>query len=934
MDKKSKEQRVNLDVDLDAMLDKAESSLLSINDFQDDEDAIDRLLMNAGFDADDALMGTELTKDVNVVEDIDSFDLSNIEEFSEPLVAVGEIDATQTAVDEDDDLFGFGDDFDELNMLQDDPVKASTDADLSALAADKEPDLGKDQDKMAELDDFSDFSDFNEPEMVLQSSPQVDEPEPTVVDNAFDDLFDLDADGADLDMIQSELVEPPVPVNLTAPASDVDDQAAVDMDEFEQLTVNVDPSDEEDDFSKQIEAQLAEAEMLSAQASLAVANIETLAIDKASDFEDQAAVDMDESEQLTDNAELSDEEDDFSMQIEAQLAEAEMLSTKAETSSVQDQTAAVAESDIFTDFSDFDEPEIVIPGSSEAVGSDETEQLTDNAEPSDEEDEFSKQIEAQMAEAEMLSSQAAVELSSEVDDGFDILFTDDNFSAEEMEQASGKTDQRENDGDLSEIDDFFQLDEVSDDFSKPIEQQLAETEQLSNQDKQEDDFLLPDFDITSDMDISDTGNNSETNQDESEVTFADTDFLNEDDALETFESEVTGAPIDKVEELAPKTAEENVESAIMSPLGFEQEDIKKQLEAAQNTVKKIRVLSYVALGFGTVALSSAVGLGMMAYRAKGDVTKLTETVSTLEASLAMIAANNPNEEINAMMDSVVQLNQQVYGFIAELKVNPQFPVDLLDNKVSGLVVKQDMVSKALSQLQAKMGDSEQKAPLGPSIVEKPELEAAHRQASIKEEMAHEITPVKAEAGHVPLKEALHESAPIAKEDAHQIALPKEKVKSEVESVKAEIKHETAVAKVDAKPDTTEAKVEEKSKAMPAKVQAVPEIAATKEKTKPIEKIVKPVSIPKAAVEQKPEKIKTPQASGIWGVNLVAFKQEWFAKSKAAEFARLGVFAEVVPVPGSMYRLRVGGFKSKGEANANKERIKNALNLDSVWVSDN
>ncbi len=926
MDKKSKEQRGNLDDDLDAMLDKAESSLFSSNEFQDDEDAIDRLLMNAGFDAEDGLMGTELTKDVNVVEDIGSIDLSNSEGFSEPPAAVDEIDTSQNAVDEDDDLFGLADNFDELDVLQDEPVEPSAlaEADLSTLAADEESDAGKDLDTVAALDDFSDFSDFNEPEIVLPSSPQVDEPDlpETAVD---DDLFDLNDDLADVDMIHSELVEPPVPVSLSESSfdddADVEEQVAVDIDDED-----AEPSDdEENDFFKQIEAQLAEAEMLSSQANLEVANIGTQAIAEASNGEVQAeVVGMNDSEQLTEDAEPSDdEEDDFSKQIEAQLAEAEMLSTQAaaEASGVEDQTAAVAEPDDFTDFSDFGEPEIVVPGSSEAVSSDESEQLADDTESSDEDDDFSKQIKAQLAEAEMLSTQAAVAQSFDDDeDDFDSLFSDDDFAAEEAaEQTSGKNNELENDGDLSEIDDFFQLDEVSDDFSKPIDEQLAEAGNSSNQDNQEDDFLLPDFDITADIDVSDT----EINQDEAEVTFADTDFLNEDDALETFEPEVTATPIEKVEEPAPKPAEE-VESTILSPFGFEQEDIKKQLEAAQNTVKKTRILTYVALGFGAVALSSAVGLGVIAYKAKGDVTKLTETVSTLEASLATIAANNPNEEINTMMSSVVQLNQQVYGFIAELKGSTQLPVDLLDDNVSKLVVKQDLVSKALSQLQVKMGGLEQKTL--PSIVEQPKLDDTHQQESAKEENTHEITPSKVETAQ--------ESAPIAKEVGHQIAVPKEKHNPEIEPAKAETKHVTALAKLNAKPDPAAAKVEEKFKAIPVKVQSVAEIAETQEKTQPIAKIAKPLSIPKAVVKQKPEKIKIPQASGAWGVNLVAFKQEWFAKSKAAEFARKGVFAEVVPVPGNMYRLRVGGFKSKAEANANKERIKNTLNLESVWVSDN
>lgn len=75
----------------------------------------------------------------------------------------------------------------------------------------------------------------------------------------------------------------------------------------------------------------------------------------------------------------------------------------------------------------------------------------------------------------------------------------------------------------------------------------------------------------------------------------------------------------------------------------------------------------------------------------------------------------------------------------------------------------------------------------------------------------------------------------------------------------------------------------------------------------------------------------------WGVNLIAVKQEWYANRKAAEFARQCVFAKVIPIQGKdspMYRLRVGGFKSKVEALANADRIKTALKLDSVWVSDN
>ena len=73
----------------------------------------------------------------------------------------------------------------------------------------------------------------------------------------------------------------------------------------------------------------------------------------------------------------------------------------------------------------------------------------------------------------------------------------------------------------------------------------------------------------------------------------------------------------------------------------------------------------------------------------------------------------------------------------------------------------------------------------------------------------------------------------------------------------------------------------------------------------------------------------------WTVNLVSFKQEWFAKKKANEFKKQGIPVEVLPVKvhsEQWYRLRVIGFKSKYEAGSYASRVKKALNLSSVWVT--
>lgn len=73
----------------------------------------------------------------------------------------------------------------------------------------------------------------------------------------------------------------------------------------------------------------------------------------------------------------------------------------------------------------------------------------------------------------------------------------------------------------------------------------------------------------------------------------------------------------------------------------------------------------------------------------------------------------------------------------------------------------------------------------------------------------------------------------------------------------------------------------------------------------------------------------------WVVNLVAYKQDWYAKRKAEEFAGKGVQAKVSRVESKgeiWYRLSVDGFKSQYDAAAYAARVKKTLNLDSVWLA--
>lgn len=92
----------------------------------------------------------------------------------------------------------------------------------------------------------------------------------------------------------------------------------------------------------------------------------------------------------------------------------------------------------------------------------------------------------------------------------------------------------------------------------------------------------------------------------------------------------------------------------------------------------------------------------------------------------------------------------------------------------------------------------------------------------------------------------------------------------------------------------------------------------------------------AAPQPKPEKKKPPVVEENWAVNLIAYKQDWYAKRKAEEYAGKGVPAKVSKTESkgeNWYRLSVDGFKSQYEAAGYAAKVKKILNLDSVWVTN-
>lgn len=107
------------------------------------------------------------------------------------------------------------------------------------------------------------------------------------------------------------------------------------------------------------------------------------------------------------------------------------------------------------------------------------------------------------------------------------------------------------------------------------------------------------------------------------------------------------------------------------------------------------------------------------------------------------------------------------------------------------------------------------------------------------------------------------------------------------------------------------------------------IESLQHKIAALEKGKAPVVTAKPA-PKKPEPVKQ-----NWTVNLVAFKQDWYAKRKAEEFAAKGVPAKVTKTETkgeNWYRLSVDGFSTQYEAAAYAARVKKTLNLDSVWIN--
>jgi len=95
-----------------------------------------------------------------------------------------------------------------------------------------------------------------------------------------------------------------------------------------------------------------------------------------------------------------------------------------------------------------------------------------------------------------------------------------------------------------------------------------------------------------------------------------------------------------------------------------------------------------------------------------------------------------------------------------------------------------------------------------------------------------------------------------------------------------------------------------------------------------------ITAKKASAEKK---VNNTHSSTGWTVNLTAYEDPIYAKRKAEKFIQKGIPVKVIAVDmnnKTWYRLKVGGFNDKEEATSYAAKIKESLNLSTIFVDKN
>jgi len=564
-------------------------------------------------------------------------------------------------------------------------------------------------------------------------------------------------------------------------------------------------------------------------------------------------------------------------------------------------------------------------------------------------------------EKEEVAEEEAAEIATTVEDeGTDWMKQLDDLDAVESPIATAEKtadDVAADDDWMSQLDDVNEVEETAETPTEEVAEEAvaAEDDWMSQLEGLDDNESVQDETVS---DEDDWMKQLEGMDDSSETAVIDDNFniADEEPARAAPEIDET-AIIAKAAQFAIDQIKEENDGAIsaltekhdvaFSQLRADQDTLetrsRKQFADAENGRKKAATFSYAALGVGVLALLGSGGLGYMTYTAQNDTQTLKQSVSELEETVNGIVSKAPEKEkeIEKIKTSVDQLNQKVDKLVADQRVTTASPattdteaakngsaVNLLNSKTPAPALTTGKIDTGLDGV--KVAD----APLAPPV----DIAPAH--------------PVADEAKvDTKLTDMAKKSADEAKAKAEKLAAEKAAKAKAQEAAKAEaalLSEKLAKAAAIAKAASASTKTEEQRKLLDENSGSRYKGKMTRGMARGVEKQraenSKTTQEKQAQVETKTKEILNtavkPQKAvpaGKYSVNMVSYQQEWFAQSKAAEFKQKGIPVEVVPVnpnsPAPKFRLKVGGFKTKTEADSYAAKVKKSHGID-TWTGTN
>jgi len=220
------------------------------------------------------------------------------------------------------------------------------------------------------------------------------------------------------------------------------------------------------------------------------------------------------------------------------------------------------------------------------------------------------------------------------------------------------------------------------------------------------------------------------------------------------------APLDKEENLESVKREQHVSGSTYqeeplcslnkeagttesSPFITGEEAFNKQLSGYEEKVKKAAIITYVSLGFGIVALSSTVFMGVVVSSLQSKVSKLTDLVSIIEEDLSGVAEKNSAMEMNDSGSAAEQSNQKLNGPAEHLSEtgNP-----LAAASVTGK--RKEQTSSLLNRSTGNTANRAAKRAAVNSSIDEQEIKAPVLDKKKPSETAHKITSVNKKASNV------------------------------------------------------------------------------------------------------------------------------------------------------------------------------------------